>query len=507
MDTHTYPGRGLSLSQLLFALNEELKRVTHSPSFTLEAVSQLDQDASAALASIREWRNSFTCVNSIPIDILSLIPTYLPAQKDRFHAASVCRHWRGTLLKHGALWSQLVLKKGEDYVSTLLERAKGSMLDIVVHGDAPAGTIQMISPCAHQTRYLEFIQTDWKDIRTFSEFNSGQLPLLRILKIFSPEAPNPCDQPNVATPSSPPNFRGSVNLEQFVITSAKLSSLSHFVFPNLTMFKLSSYSTEQCSASLLLNFLNASPTLQTVEVRISHRIDLRDVPQEMVVVLPNVKNFSLHSDGDMENVYTIAALILCPRARYTSLPHGETETRMNAHLRIFPTPFPWNAIVQQYMASPIEAVTVKIEHPQDEDMRCFLMFQSETAVVRLGFIVEVIGMDEDDLSMSHAEMHWGIFSQALTTIQDHPLLSHIKRLELEHWSVLEAFWTISVEDKVEELLGSLGPLDELTIRGCDLRILLSTFLDGSELEDSERPIIFPHIHQQICPGQIFQDLP
>jgi hypothetical protein len=30
-DMNTYPGRGLSLSQLVFALNEELKRVAYSP--------------------------------------------------------------------------------------------------------------------------------------------------------------------------------------------------------------------------------------------------------------------------------------------------------------------------------------------------------------------------------------------------------------------------------------------------------------------------------------------
>ncbi|KAF9783898.1 hypothetical protein BJ322DRAFT_1109745 [Thelephora terrestris] len=55
MDAHNYPGRGLSLSQLVFALNEELKRVAPSPLITLEAFSQLDRDASNALATIREW--------------------------------------------------------------------------------------------------------------------------------------------------------------------------------------------------------------------------------------------------------------------------------------------------------------------------------------------------------------------------------------------------------------------------------------------------------------------
>ena len=33
MDAHTYPGRGLSLQQLVFALNEELKRVAYFPSY------------------------------------------------------------------------------------------------------------------------------------------------------------------------------------------------------------------------------------------------------------------------------------------------------------------------------------------------------------------------------------------------------------------------------------------------------------------------------------------
>ena len=33
MDAHAYPGMGLSLSQLAFALGEELKRAAHSPSY------------------------------------------------------------------------------------------------------------------------------------------------------------------------------------------------------------------------------------------------------------------------------------------------------------------------------------------------------------------------------------------------------------------------------------------------------------------------------------------
>ena len=44
--------------------------------FTLDLISQIDLNISIALATIRQWKNSFTLVNRIPTDILSLIPTH-----------------------------------------------------------------------------------------------------------------------------------------------------------------------------------------------------------------------------------------------------------------------------------------------------------------------------------------------------------------------------------------------------------------------------------------------
>jgi hypothetical protein len=49
----------------------------------------------------------------------------------------------------------------------------------------------------------------------------------------------------------------------------------------------------------------------------------------------------------------------------------------------------------------------------------------------------------------------------------------------------ESLWVELMANKVEELLTVLGPLDKLTIWGCDLRVLLSTFLGNPELEDLE----------------------
>jgi hypothetical protein len=456
----------------------------------LEAVSQLDQDVSIASAAIREWKNSFARINRIPTDILSLIPTYLSSQKDRFHAASVCRHWRGVFLKRAELWSQLFLIKVENYVSTLLERAKGSALNIIAHQDAPVGTIALISPRAQQIRDLEFVQNHWKDITAFSGFNSGRLPLLRSLKI---ETSDLHDQATL------PLFRGSINLEQFVFHYDGLPYLSHFVFPNLTTFELSSCPEEEEEGNTLylLDFLRASPTLQTVKMEISAPITLGGVSQDMVVALPNVETFSLHVESDLAtDVYEIASHISCPRVRYMSLTHGVSDDDMNADLEVFPNHILWNMIVRHYVASPIEEVTLDFKRSDYVAIESFLTFRSlDAAVVRLGCKVIETDEDEDGLYMTRAAIGWEVFSRALRTIQGHPLpLSHVKRLHIK-WRA--AIWKIREVQRmlieVQELFNSLGPLDEFTIGGCDLRIFIATFVDILALDDLDEPFEFPQI--------------
>ena len=67
---------------------------------------------------------------------------------------------------------------------------------------------------------------------------------------------------------------------------------------------------EGVQASELLKFLEASPVLQKVYMRIIAGILLEDVPQGKTVVLPNVRTFSLVvSDGAPG--YELAAHISC----------------------------------------------------------------------------------------------------------------------------------------------------------------------------------------------------
>ena len=82
-------------------------------------------------------------------------------------------------------------------------------------------------------------------------------------------------------PPSLPLFTSAVNLKQFVLHSRKSPFLNHLVFPNITTFKLSVAPDEEgfwaFRALELLEFLEASPTLQNVDVGITPTISLEDV--------------------------------------------------------------------------------------------------------------------------------------------------------------------------------------------------------------------------------------
>ena len=168
-------------------------------SFTLDTISRLDWDTTTALTTIREWRNTFAPKNRVPVDILSLIPAHLSSQNDRFRATFVCCHWRRTLLEHGALWSQMFLKKGWGYTKTLLKRARGSLLEISIDQDVPSSTIALLFPRSQQIGCLKFQRNYLMGIGKFSGVNPGPLPCLRTLKI-SWHGTNDDDQPFTATP-------------------------------------------------------------------------------------------------------------------------------------------------------------------------------------------------------------------------------------------------------------------------------------------------------------------
>jgi hypothetical protein len=457
-------------------------------SFTFDGVSQLAKDTSTVLATIREWRNSFVRVNRIPEDVLSLIPAHLSSQRDRFRTSFVCRHWRRTFLHSATLWSQLYLSKGEVYVKTLLERTKGSVLDVTVNDTNPVCVMALFPPYAKQIRSLDFVCNYWVNIvQRFSEADSGPLPLLTTLRITAVDYD--------MIPRSPPLslFSHAVNLNEFFLHSDGSLSLRHFRFPNLTIFGLSAVSGEDFRVSRLLDFLEASPMLRTVDMKIvSNIVVLEDVPRERIVVLPNVETFRLVVDNGRRG-YETAARISCPSARRASFMYETYTTYANGVMfqEIFPSSISWNAIVRQYAGSPVEGVTLEIRITSDPVITYSLAFQSSDATItRLDFKVAA----SDEYDGNFLEMYCKAFSQASRTIRDHPLLANVKRLCLNH-SLYPFNYTQRrrIANEVGQLFKSVGPLEELTLNGCDLQSYLIPFLDRPEPYDIEQPITFPEV--------------
>ena len=466
-------------------------------SFTFDAIAQLDRDTSTALATIREWRNSLVRVNRIPSDVLSLIPIHLPSQKDRFLVSSVCRHWRRTFLQHGALWSQLFPEKGEAYVKTLLGRAKGSPLDLIVGPETPIETIALLYPRARQIKHLEFWRSRWSYIRGFFEAIPGPLPLLRTLEI-DPLEPHddPFSQPDAPNSSLTPFLSNVVNLEGFIFNSRVFRLLSHFVFPNLTSFELTTAPVEAFNVSELLNFLKASPMLRMIKVTIFADVVLEDKRREPIVVLSNAETFFL-TVGSSTGVYDIATHISCPNARETLLQHIPDDFDITPGLEILPVSVSWNTIVHQYTRSPVEVVLLEIELLPDPRLASSLEFRSsDTTVITLNLLVSNTGEDEEDLEMTIEEIGCEVFCQALMTIRAHPLLSNIKSLHIAYVEVFADGGCLRrAAGEFGRLFKSLGPLEVLSIRGYDPRSYLAPFLYLDVFFGTDHPIIYPPIKE------------
>jgi len=100
----------------------------------------------------------------------------------------------------------------------------------------------------------------------------------------------------------------------------------------------------------------------------------------------------------------------------------------------------------------------------------------------------------------------GIFSQAFQAIRDHPLLASVKHLYIQGGNLV-AGNIEPVANAVGRLFGSMGPLENLTLDGCDLRPYLDPFLDTPVFPKSIQPTSFPPIKEFVIinPVQSFHD--
>ena len=381
-------------------------------------------------------------------------------------------------------------------METLLGRAKGTALDVFVGDSAPSSAVQPLSTRTNQIRCLNFSGSEWESIQEFLEVLSGPLSLLHTLTIDQVSGEPFAEFFDSGPPPSQPLFNNAVNLKnlRFYSNSAWSPSFTSFFFPNLVSFDFWAISPMDFCASQLLSFLEASPMLRTVHMAILSDVSFQGVPQEKIVLLPNVQNFDLIiSDGG--SGYEVPAHISCPSAKITSLMlKKDIEDTIPGE--VFPTGASWNAIVCQYTRNPVEDVTVEIKTTLTTTSSKLTFWSAGGTAVELCFKAtynEPCGYWVEVYPPSQV-MNNEILSQTIRTIETHPEVANIKRLHVcffpQFLDNADEIWRLlGIASEVERLFRSVGPLDELTIYDCDLRPYLRSFLT---LEDDIRgSVTFP----------------
>jgi len=373
-------------------------------------------------------------------------------------------------------------------VKMLLERTKESPLDITSISLDRAGILALLSPHAQRFRTLDFTFDYWSNIQKFSEAASGPLPLLRTLGIRAIGAMGP---------PSLPLFSGAVNLKNLFLHSEGAPFLNHFTFPNLTTFELSTMD-EEFPISQLLNFLEASPTLQAVHIRVQAGLLLGDVPPERVIVLPNVEIFSVTRG---KPGYRITPHISCPSARRISLVR-EQDVEAEMPQEIFPA---WNTIGPRYTASTFDKIALGITSIGEDLVSFSLSFISPgSATLEFGYKMMMITEDEaedEDSDELTSELGWKytkVFEHALKAIRMHPLLSNVKRLHI--WDKHRFHNPCQLVNMAMEAMGLfefVGPLEELVLDIDNLQLFLPLFLILSGLRVSMEQSAFPSIKELI----------
>ena len=432
---------------------------------------------------------------------------HLASLSDRLRVTSVCRHWRRAFLQHAPLWSRLCLtrKTDEHLLTTFLKRAKLSPLDITLkYSRSPIPSVALLSPFTEQIRTL-FIKNPRLDhMRKPPAIISGPLPLLRTLHVEdnirdigyrSPSTPGPL------------LFKDAVNVEEFRLYTRNPPLLSQFAFPNLTIFDFRT--PRKLPASLLLNFLGASPSLQEIHIEILNDIKYEAVPTDRVIVLPCVKDFHLDIANDSFN-WELATHLSCPSAEHArfsrmlrSAPLGDVTPE-----DIYPPSLSWTRIIRQYATGTVEQVELELK--VGEEPSCSIAFRtSDEATLSLHYHHSIRSGDRQDATLN-AWIGSHLFSRACRVIRDHQLLSNLKYLDIRGGGLLADNLKLTTSN-VGRLLGSMGPLEELVLHECDLRPYLDPFLETPLFPDAIQPNSFPHITmlvidnpvQSLCDNEIY----
>ena len=249
-------------------------------------MNALERDASEVLSLVRTLKNSFTPINQIPPEVLSLIPGHCDDGEDLITLTHVCRGWRDVFTSCSPLWTRLDFIN-VDKTRTYIQRSQSSPLDICLkytgHLD---DAFSLAIPHLHRLKSLTIRMDALPDILTHFRC---QAPLLEELNIALYRDRNPILD-NMLFGGVPPPLRMLTLEGDITITHLPWNNMA-----NLQVLTLRSLSSGY-DVTRLLDFFESAPLLHTVVLRGSIP-DSSDAPPQRIVPLPHLKTLTIHGSS------------------------------------------------------------------------------------------------------------------------------------------------------------------------------------------------------------------
>ena len=359
--------------------------------------------------------------------------------------------------------------------------------------DSSTGDLVLLSPFTQQIKTLIVHHASLAQVQELTAAIAGSVSVntLNIYDYggFLSDPVSPSDLMTL------PLLRGAVDVKGLSVSTSDPLLLSHFTLPNLTSFNLwTRGGCEVFPISLLLNFLEGSPSLQTIRMMIAADLFYDDVPQDAILVLPNVKAFALDINSDSPG-YGIAAHISCPSARTVEFHHQRQNPTPDILDDISALSYPWATIVCQFTTGVIEEIELGFgATPVGTGIvvNQLRLSSSEGATLTMQYVNRCV-QDADRVGAPLDNRASQAFSQpASRKIRDYPLLENLRHLSIEGGKLLAGDLNLATSD-VGELLGSMEPLERFTLKRCDLRPYLDAFLDIPSFPDAIHRSSFPRI--------------
>ena len=240
---------------------------------------------------VRSWANTFSPVNRLPPEILSLIPTFLHHKRSRrslIRWSQVCRYWRNTFTNTPALWTNFNCKDLAR-TRTFIERSKSAPIHVRLASEFCSQSLNALIP--HMKRFeslkMEVLASELyrKSIPNLQK----PAPLLEQLVVAVEDSMYTDDDLEAPFPLL---FKGELPH----LTRLSLEYVSPhpawFNISNLTTFHLVHIGSHGGSSSQLLRFFERNSSLEDVSITY-HGSFVDNAPSHHTVNLPHLRKLRL----------------------------------------------------------------------------------------------------------------------------------------------------------------------------------------------------------------------